>query len=181
MKQAELAQYLAGCAVSGTVIAIDGRCASGKTTFALRMEALGFYTVHADHFFLPPDLRTPERLALPGGNIHSERFLTEVAMPLAQGLEVNYRIFSCKSMDYTGTVHIPAGAPVIVEGAYCLHPDFGRYYTQSYFFDISPSLQHSRLAERCPEKLQDFLTRWIPAEERYFAAFRIAENAAVIR
>ena len=89
MKQAELAQYLAGQAVSGTVIAIDGRCASGKTTFALRMEAFGFYTVHADHFFLPPDLRTPERLALPGGNIHSERFLTEVAMPLAQGLDVN--------------------------------------------------------------------------------------------
>ena len=31
-----------------------------------------------DDFFLPPALRTPERRSEPGGNVHYERFLTEV-------------------------------------------------------------------------------------------------------
>ena len=50
------------------VIALDGRAASGKSTAAaILSEALGAGVVAMDDFFLPPELRTPERLSQPGG------------------------------------------------------------------------------------------------------------------
>ena len=51
--------------------AIDGRCGSGKSTLAgLAAHRLGCPLFHMDDFFLPPALRTPERYAAPGGNVH---------------------------------------------------------------------------------------------------------------
>ena len=42
---------------------LDGPCGSGKTTLAEKLSRLyGAPTVHMDDFFLPPELRTPERL-----------------------------------------------------------------------------------------------------------------------
>lgn len=53
----------AGCGV----IAMDGRAAAGKTTLAEELAVtLGGAVVHMDDFFLPGELRTPERLAAPG-------------------------------------------------------------------------------------------------------------------
>ena len=72
----------AGCGV----IAVDGRAAAGKTTFAEELAVtLGGAVVHMDDFFLPGELRTPERLAAPGGNVHAERFAEEVLPFLRRG------------------------------------------------------------------------------------------------
>ena len=61
------------------IIALDGRCASGKTTLAKdAAELFGASAVHMDDFYLPLALRTEERLGTPGGNVHYERFLTDV-------------------------------------------------------------------------------------------------------
>ena len=58
------------------LIAIDGRCASGKTTLAaLLQQAIGCNVVHMDHFFLQPHQRSSQRYAQPGENIDHERFL----------------------------------------------------------------------------------------------------------
>ena len=49
------------------VIAIDGRCAAGKTTLAAALQReTGCTVLHLDHFFLRPEQRTPQRLAQPG-------------------------------------------------------------------------------------------------------------------
>ena len=46
------------------LLAIDGRCASGKTTLALSIkERINCSVIHMDHFFLRPGQRTPQRLA----------------------------------------------------------------------------------------------------------------------
>lgn len=72
----------AGCGV----IAMDGRAAAGKTTLAEELAVtLGGAVVHMDDFFLPGELRTPERLAAPGGNVHAERFVEEVLPYLRRG------------------------------------------------------------------------------------------------
>lgn len=49
------------------ILAIDGNCASGKTTLS-RLLAMYFdcNIIPMDDFFLPPGLRTDERLALTG-------------------------------------------------------------------------------------------------------------------
>ena len=54
-----------------SVIALDGRAAAGKSTLAAALaETLQAAVSHMDDFFLPLALRTPQRLAQPGGNIH---------------------------------------------------------------------------------------------------------------
>ena len=61
------------------IVAIDGRCASGKTTVATALAGLlNANLIHMDDFFLRKEQRTPERLATPGENIDHERFLEEV-------------------------------------------------------------------------------------------------------
>ena len=80
------------------LVAIDGRCAAGKTTLAASLQAqLACNVFHMDDFFLRPEQRTPERLRQPGGNVDFERFLTEVLRPLRDGAPVTYRPYDCRT------------------------------------------------------------------------------------
>ena len=153
------------------IIAIDGRCAAGKTTLADRLvKELGGDVIHMDDFFLPPALRTEARRDEAGGNVHYERFLSEVAPSLRTHTALTYRRFDCASMDYDPVPRtIPQAALTIVEGSYSLHPALRHLYTDSLFLTISPVLQRSRLLARCPERFDRFQSLWIPLEERYIA------------
>lgn len=168
-----------------TILAIDGPAASGKTTVAKDLsQILACPTVHMDDFFLPPTLRTPERLAEAGGNVHYERFIEEVVTPLTQRKEktFSYRIFDCSQMDYDGEQQISlSSAPyLIVEGSYSHHPKFGDYAHITAFCHIEAETQRERILLRNGEEMAKmFETRWIPMEEAYFKAFKIRERAMV--
>ena len=152
------------------IIAIDGRCAGGKSTLARSLEeTTDISVVRMDDFFLPPSLRTKERFSVPGGNVHWERFLEEVVAPLSAGKDFSYRVFSCSLMDYSERREISLSRPVIVEGSYALHPNFPVYWDKAFFLDVDKEEQLRRLEKRCPEKLEAFRTRWIPLEEDYFS------------
>ena len=57
-------------------ITLDGPCASGKTTLARALaQELNAFVVHTDDFVVPHAQKTPERLAIPGGNCDAERLL----------------------------------------------------------------------------------------------------------
>ena len=161
------------------VIAIDGRAASGKSTRALLLGAmLDAPVIHMDDFFLPPALRTAERLAQPGGNMHHERFAEEVLPGLASGEAFSYRVFDCSRMDFGGVKDIPAAPLRIVEGSYAHHPALGNYAQLKVFTSIDPEEQMHRILRRNGERLAEmFRTRWIPMEEAYFDAFLIREKA----
>jgi len=164
------------------ILALDGMAAAGKTTAAAELsEYFRAPVVHMDDFFLPIELRTPERLAEPGGNVHYERFAEEVLPYLAEGKAFSYRRFDCGVLDYAGAVSIPAARVVIVEGAYAMHPRFGPYYDVGVFFAVSPQEQERRVRARGGAAAwEQFRTRWIPPENRYHEAFRTAERADVI-
>lgn len=157
------------------LVAVDGRCASGKTTFAsLCAQVFPDCNVfHMDDFFLPYERRTPERLAAPGGNVDYERALEELFSPLSRGETVTFSRFHCAS----GTLEPPQAFPPrrlsIVEGSYSHHPVLAPYSGLKFFFTCGPAVQLARLTRRAPEKLADFQTRWIPMEENYFKAFDI--------
>lgn len=161
------------------VLAIDGRAASGKTTKASLLAAvLGAPVIHMDDFFLPLALRTPERLAQPGGNVHHERFVAEALPGLSSGEAFAYRIFDCGEMDYTGVREIPAAPLRIVEGSYALHPVLGDYADLRIFSTVDAQEQMARILRRNGERMAEmFRTRWIPMEEAYFAHFAIGEKA----
>src|SRR5699024_8655645 len=104
-------------------IAIDGRCASGKTTLAGRLRSLcGCNVISMDSFFLRPEQRTVERLQEPGGNVDYERFIEEVLTPLKVRRPFSYRPFDCRSQMLKAPVPVIPGPVTVVEGSYSLNP-----------------------------------------------------------
>lgn len=164
------------------VIALDGRCASGKTTAAqVLAQKLQASVIHMDDFFLPVELRTEERLSVPGGNVHYERFREEVLGRLSGRGDFAYRSFDCSKMEL-GEERLVKGADLyIVEGAYSTHPALGNYMQLKIFSDVDREVQLQRIRERGGEgALKAFKERWIPLEEAYFAAYRIRETSDIV-
>lgn len=164
------------------VILIDGRAASGKTTAASMLEKIcGSETIHMDHFFLPPSVRTQQRLSEIGGNVHYERFADEVLPNLRRGEAFSYRVFDCSKMDYGENRIIKNDGIVVVEGSYSAHPYFEDYADLKVFSYVDEAEQMRRIILRNGEKLAErFANEWIPMEEAYFAHYKIKENADII-
>ena len=163
------------------VIAIDGRAASGKTTLAeLIRGVVGGCVIHMDDFFLPFDMRTDERLAEPGGNVHYERFADEVACKLSEKGTITYGAFDC----YDGSmksVSADISEFVIVEGSYSLHPKLGDYADISVFMTIDGQAQLGRIVARDGNDMAErFETTWIPLEEKYIEYYSIKDKADLI-
>ena len=160
------------------LVAIDGGSASGKTTLGALLQSIYACPVfHMDDFFLRPEQRTPERFSEPGGNVDRERFLEEVLIPLREGRPVDYRRFDCATFTIAPPQRIKAGTLNIVEGAYSMHPDLAPYYDLSVFLPISAEKQRERILKRnAPAQAELFFDRWIPFEQRYFAALNVPER-----
>ena len=163
------------------IVAIDGKCTSGKTTLAATLAGLRDCNVfHMDDFFLRPEQRTPQRFAEPGGNVDYERFQEEVLLNLLSGRDFSYRPFDCKTFTLSPPVSVPAKKLNIIEGSYCLHPYFGDPYDLKILLTVSEKTQELRILQR-PEFLRErFRNHWIPMENRYLEHFRIAEKADLI-
>ena len=160
------------------IVAIEGRCASGKSTLAAQLEeSLGLAVVHMDHFFLRPEQRTKERLAQPGGNIDPERFLSEVLVPLAEGKAPADRPYSCRTGELGEPISLKPSCVTVVEGSSSCHPKLWDYYHRRGFLSVAPEEQLRRVARRAgPEQVETFRERWIPLEERYFSACQVEER-----
>ena len=154
------------------IIAIDGRCGAGKTTLAQYLkEQTGATVFHMDDFFLRPEQRTVARLSTPGENVDHERFLSEVLVPLRQGVvELPYQRFDCKTQSLQDVVVIRPGNLCIVEGSYSCHPSLVNIYDYRIFMTVSPDEQMERIIRRNgAEGAKMFESRWIPLEEKYFS------------
>lgn len=164
------------------IVAVDGRCASGKSTLAeLLAMVTGAGVVHMDDFFLPSELRTEARLKEPGGNVHYERFRTEVLPALNCSEDFSYRRFDCSRMELGEERKVTGKGILVVEGAYSCHPKLGNYMTLRVFSDVESKEQLRRIGVRDGEEaLEAFKQRWIPMEENYFTAFGIREQADIV-
>ncbi len=165
-----------------TVITIDGRAASGKSTLADQLAAiLQAGLIHMDDFFLPPALRSENRLAEAGGNVHYERFAEEVLPQLRNTESFSYTCFDCSQMAMGESRTIAASPYRIVEGSYSNHPFYGHYADLKILCDIDSETQMQRILNRNGEELAEmFRTRWIPMEENYFFTFNIRDKADLI-
>lgn len=152
------------------VLAIDGMCGAGKSTLAKELkEIYQAEVIPMDAFFLPGDLRSEERYATPGGNVHYERFLEEVMNPLIKKEEISYRVFDCKAMDYGNVVTVSKTKLYVIEGTYCMREEFRAAYDLSVFMECSDELQQNRILMRSGKRrLEDFNKKWIPLEKLYF-------------
>lgn len=163
------------------IIAIDGRAASGKSTLSMLLsEILYAPVIHMDDFFLPFEKRREERLSEIGGNIDYERFEWDILPNLRCYDSFSYRRFDCSTGTMNQEVFVDSSELKIVEGSYASHPYFGHYFDLLIFKDVDRDEQIRRLEKRCPEKLDDFLNKWIVMEERYFSHYRIKDKADII-
>ena len=135
------------------IVAIDGKCTSGKTTLASKLAELYDCNVfHMDDFFLRPEQRTPERFSEVGGNVDYERFLEEVLLPLKSSKAFSYRPFDCSTFTLSDPVIVTPKRLNIIEGTYSHHPYFGNPYDLKILLTIDEETQRKRILDR-PEFL----------------------------
>lgn len=163
------------------VIAIDGRCAAGKTTLADQLaDALDAQVFRMDDYFLRPEQRTSERYREVGGNVDRERFYEEIGSKLHTNKDIVYTPFDCKTMAMKESILVKQRRITIIEGSYSCHPDLISLYDKTFFLDIPKELQKERLKKRNPHNYADFIEKWIPYEEKYFDIFDIRHACDVV-
>lgn len=152
------------------VIAIDGRCGSGKTTIAKTLADEYHATLfHMDDFFLRAEQRTPERLATPGGNVDYERFISEIMTGIAGKETVMLRRFNHSTFQPGEAEEVAIRDVVIVEGTYSCHPQLREFYDLKIFVTTEYETQLERILKRSGrERYEMFVAKWIPMEELYF-------------
>lgn len=175
-------QLLANSEKDTILVAIDGKCASGKTTLGYYLKEIYDCNIfHLDDFFLQGHQRTKERLAQVGGNVDYERFQTEVMSPVIHGENVIYRPYSCMEGKIKEEILIKKHRLNIMEGSYSMHPYFNEPYDVKIFMNINEEAQSNNIRMRNGEdKLQRFVTEWIPKENIYFETFHIADGCICI-
>ncbi len=163
------------------IIAIDGMCASGKTTLAKEIqENFGGSIISADDFFLPFEMRSEERLNTPGGNFHRERFKEEVINNLDKD-KFSYGVFDCSLGKTENTKEVEEKRLVIIEGSYCMHPELNAEYDLKIFTLTDFQTQLERIEKRNGTKaLEAFKNKWIPVENMYFSWSEVREKSDAV-
>ena len=157
------------------LIALDGRCGSGKTTLAAQLaeQFPGSAVFHTDDYYLPPAQRIPNWAETPCANMDLTRLREEVLVPAQAGAAVRSRAYSCREGAYLPEQCVPPAPLYILEGSYSHHPILAGFYDLKVFVTCSKEEQSRRLQAREGERYENFVRRWIPLEEAYFAQCRI--------
>ena len=178
----EILRRVAAAPGKRVLVCLDGPCATGKTTLAGKLaEVLDAAVVHTDDYVIPHEEKTPERLAVPGGNCDAERLAREVAAPWKAGGPVVYRRYDCRRGVLLPEETLPEGRVLILEGSYCSLPAIRRYADVSLFLTAPWELREQRLLRReSPESMQRFRNLWIPLEDAYFKAFGLPDRDCLV-
>ena len=158
-------------------VALDGPCASGKSTLGEALARIYDCPLfHMDDFFLQPEQRTPQRLEQPGGNVDYERFDREILTPLCAGEPVRFRPWRCRTASLGEAQTVSPSPIAIVEGSYSMRPELRDRYTLRVWVEAPWEVRLERLAQRGGEGcLQRYRTLWIPMEDKYFQHFQIKD------
>jgi len=150
-------------------VAIDGRCGSGKTMLAAGLMKRFYGTVfHLDDFYLLRHQRAAKKKEAGFANADLERFENEVLKNLGKDKAFSYfKYFPKLGVTEEVKVEIPTQVN-IVEGSYCTDESLRRYYDLTIFVTAPLEQRLERLADR-GENVDDYIKKWIPYEENFFA------------
>lgn len=172
MKVLQLQNYINNN--TGFIFALEGKCASGKTTLSNRLDNVTIIDV--DDFFLRKELKTKERLEEIGGNIDYDLY-EECLKKLKPNSTISYTIFDCKTQQYTSK-QIQIKDKVLVVGVYSYHPKVRKYIDNLLYLLVDENVQLERLKKR--SMFERFINEWVPLENRYFASFDFIGNADIL-
>ena len=164
------------------LVALDGRCGSGKTTLAaqLAQQFPQSITVHTDDFYLPPASRVANWEQILAPTWTWSVCVPRCSPPARAGRRSPYRAYSCRAVPTCRNNALRPQPLVIVEGSYSCHPTLADCYDLKVFVTCSKEEQARRLLTREGERYSGFTARWIPLEEGYFAKFRIEQTVDFI-
>lgn len=164
------------------LVALDGRCGSGKTTLAAQLaeQFPDSAVFHTDDYYLPPAQRIPNWVETPCANMDLTRLREEVLVPAQAGAAVRSRAYSCREGSYLPEQCVPPAPLYILEGSYSHHPILAGFYDLKVFVTCSKEEQARRLQAREGKRYENFVRRWIPLEEAYFAQCRIEALADLL-
>lgn len=163
-------------------VAVDGRTASGKTTFATqlaeRINVLGRPAVHAqlDGFHNPRSVRYARGRLSAEGYYRDARNLTAVRNALVRPFK-NGESYRLASLDLetdkpvTPAQHIaPEGAVLVVDGSFLQRPELSDLWDAVIFLDVDEKTSLSRGVARDGEILRAaYETRYLPAWRIYLS------------
>lgn len=172
------------------LIAVDGRCGSGKTGFADIAAQLipGFmHVIHMDDFYLPWEARAEDWKDHPAGNMDLERVRTQILDPVRAGRPLAYPPILQAAAETTQDLD---GEPIetdpddvemiLIEGTYSQHPSLAKYYDWMLFLTCGHEEQTRRLQAREGDYYPTFNSLWRALEERYFAACGTESKAHMV-
>ncbi len=159
-----------------SIIALEGKCASGKSTLTSKLINDDITIISCDDFFLPEISKTKERMQEIGGNIDYEA-IKALLQKIKPNSTLKYQIFDCRIQSYiTKTVNIKK--IVILEGVYSYHQSFRNLIDYLIFLTINNEEQNKRLKKR--ELYERFINEWIPLENKYYDSFDFIANADLL-
>ena len=163
---------------SSVLVAIDGRCGSGKSSLSqLIASVYGAMVLHMDDFFQTEAQKAAgEHAAV--ANIDGARLRTALA-PFAAGDPFEFRPYNCLTGEFLPPRQVKPARVRVVEGSYCLHPAIRLLYDVKIFMTVDPVTQRARVKARNPELYDRFVAEWIPQEEAYFSAHQISEGCLI--
>lgn len=161
---------------------IDGPCASGKTTLAAKLaELFDAAVLHTDDFVVPHRYKTPDRLAIPGGNCDWERLTEETLIPWKNGGPLRSRRYAFREDRMLDWETAENDDMLILEGSYCNLPAIRALADLRIYMDTPWEERKKRLEKReSPQSLMGFYTRWIPLENAYFTAYSLPDAGCIV-
>lgn len=160
------------------IVAIDGRCGSGKTELARFLQReLGCPVIHMDDYYTPIYQRPENWMDIPFANMDIERIEKEVLIPAFENREGKTRSYSHHVDAYSQWEAFVMKDLLLLEGSYSLHPDLRKYYADTVFLTCSKQVQFERLLKREQDNIVDFENFWIPMEEKYFKEYQVESYA----
>lgn len=163
-----------------TITALEGKCASGKTTLSGMLQDK-YTVIHMDDFFLDATRKTNDRLNEIGGNIDYE-LVKDNIVTIKQAWENRQELISIKVFDCTTqTYHqqeLFLKNKIILEGVYSTHPYFKEQIDYVAYIYLDEKTQLARINQR---KMKDmFIKVWMPLENKYFDYYQIVDNCDII-
>ena len=156
-------------------IAIDGRCASGKSELAnILSNVFDLEIVHMDDFYLPKNQRKEDWFEAIAGNMNLEYFKKHVL-----GDKLDYQKFDCQTQSYYDPIIKDKPKILLIEGTYSLHPQLIDHYDLKIFLKCSKDKQILRLLQREID-IENFTKIWIKKETDYFEQLKIIDQCDLV-
>jgi uridine kinase len=153
-------------------VGVDGKGATGKTRLADRIGAVlpRSVVVHIDDF-ARPDVQGWER----------ERFIRQVLKPLLAGRPGRYQRWDFDRNAGAEWHTVPSGVPVVVEGVSATDERLGVPWDFTIWVEVPYQVRLARALERDgPERMDRWLTDWMPSEDAYEEAQRPQDRVDLV-